>query len=250
MMNDKAVVLEEVDHGIVKITMQDRVYKNGFSDALITGLAEAFARTQEESKNKVIILTGYGPYFSSGGTREKLLALHDGSSQFSDAPLYDLPLRCPIPVVAAMQGHGIGGGFALGLFADFVILSRESVYTTNFMKYGFTPGFGSTCVLRHKLGFALAEEMLMTANSYRGEELERRGVPFPVVPRAEVGERAITLARAIAEKPRTSLAALKEHLTESLRNDLKDAIAKEIAMHGETFHLPQVKERIKSLFGS
>ena len=51
-----------------------------------------------------------------------------------------------------MQGHGIGGGFVVGLFADFVILSRESVYSTNFMKYKFTPGMGATYIVPKKIG--------------------------------------------------------------------------------------------------
>jgi polyketide biosynthesis enoyl-CoA hydratase PksI len=249
-MVDKVVTLETVETGIVKITMQDRVHKNGFSDLLIAGLIDAFEQAQTDINNKVIVLTGYGPYFSCGGTQQTLLSLHDGRGQFSDTPLYDLPLRCAIPVVSAMQGHGIGGGFALGLFADFVVLSRESIYTANFMKYGFTPGFGSTCVLRHKLGLAMAQEMLMTANTYRGEDLERRGVPFPVVARIDVIERAMTIARALADKPRVSLVALKDHLTESLKNELPDATTKEIAMHRQTFHMPEVKERIELLFKS
>ena len=59
-------------------------------------------------------------------------------SKFTDSNsdsnnLYSLSLSYKIPLIAAMQGHDIGGGFALGLFADFMILIRESVYTTNFM---------------------------------------------------------------------------------------------------------------------
>ena len=99
-----------------------------------------------------------------------------------------MPLDCKIPVIAAMQGHAIGGGFSLGLFADFVLLSRESIYTASFMKYGFTPGFGSTYIFPKKLGTVLGSEMLLTARKYRGEELKKRGASFEVYPRAEVLE--------------------------------------------------------------
>ncbi len=249
-MADEAVVAEEVEPGILRIRMQDRASKNGFSPRLVAGLTDAFEAVRADPRVRVVVLTGYESYFASGGTQETLLSLHNGEGKFSDAPLYDLPLRCPVPVISAMQGHGIGGGFVLGLFADFVVLSRESVYTTNFMKYGFTPGFGSTCILKHKLGYSLAQEMLLTANTYRGEEFDRRGVSFPVVPRAEVLERAMSLARAVADKPRVSLVALKDHLTEELRSVLPGVTAKEVAMHGRTFHLPEVRERIQRLFGA
>jgi polyketide biosynthesis enoyl-CoA hydratase PksI len=196
-----------------------------------------------------VILTGYDSYFASGGTKEGLLFLSDGQGKFSDRDFYSLALNCPIPVIAAMQGHGVGGGFVLGMFADFPILSRESVYTTNFMKYGFTPGMGSTFILPKKLGISLAEEMMITARTYRGEELKNRGVPFPVLPRAEVMEYAVELARTISEKPRSSLITLKDHLVATLREGLPRVIDQELVMHEKTFHQPEVKERIKALFG-
>ncbi len=249
-MASDVVTLEEVEPGIAKITMQDRVHKNSFSRGLIEGLADAFEQVGRQDHLKAVVLTGYDSYFASGGTQETLLSLHDGDGRFTDKPLYDLPLHCPIPVISAMQGHGIGGGFVMGLFADFVVLSRESLYTTNFMKYGFTPGFGSTCVVKEKLGLSLAQEMLMTAQSYRGDELARRGVPFPVVSRTEVLDVALSLARSVAEKPRVSLVTLKNHLVGDMRVTLPGITALEVAMHEKTFHIPEVRERIEALFKS
>ncbi len=196
-----------------------------------------------------MILTGYDSYFASGGTQEGLRDLYDGKFRFTDSDLYSLALNCPIPVIAAMQGHGIGGGFVMGLFADFVVLARESVYTANFMKYGFTPGMGSTFILPQKLGISLAEEMMLTAATYRGEELQRRGVPFPVLPRDGVLAHALEIARNLAEKPRVSLATLKAHLVAPLREQLPRFIDQEIAMHELTFHRPEVRDRIDALFG-
>ena len=134
------------------------------------------------------------------------------------------------------------------LFADFVILSRESVYTTNFMKYGFTPGMGATYIIPKKLGISLGEELLLNAGNYRGADLEKRGVPFPVYARSEVPGQALQLARQIAEKPRLSLMTLTAHLVAPVRQELPAIIAQEVAMHDQTFHQPEVKERIIPLF--
>ncbi len=246
---NQAVELTEIEEAIVQIKMQDRQSKNTFSQAIIAGLMSAFQKIKEESKYKAVILTGYDSYFASGGTQEQLIALTEGNSKFTDFDLYSLSLNCPIPVIAAMQGHGIGGGFAMGLFADFIILSRESFYTTNFMKYGFTPGMGATYILPKKMGIVLAEEMLLTARNSRGEELQMRGVPFPVIPREKVLDYAYDLARTLAEKPRVSLVALKEHLVAKMREELPAVIEQEVTMHAKTFGQPSVKERIKSLFG-
>jgi len=248
-MTEPAVHLQEIEPGIVQITMQDRIHKNTFSNELIAGLLQAFQAIQTNSHYRVVILTGYESYFASGGTQEGLLAIHEGKATFTDMNLYSLALDCQIPVIAAMQGHGIGGGFVLGLFADFIILSRESVYTTNFMKYGFTPGMGATYIVPKKLGLSLAEELLLTAGNYRGTELEKRGAPFPVLPREKVMSYALELARQIAEKPRVSLITLKDHLVAPLREELPKVIEQELIMHDKTFHQKEVKEKINSLFG-
>jgi polyketide biosynthesis enoyl-CoA hydratase PksI len=248
MSNDDVVALHTVEPGILQITMQDRAHKNTFTAALVEGLIAAFDAVGRDTTCRTVILTGYDSYFASGGTREGLLDLSDGNAKFSDRDFYSLALHCPVPVIAAMQGHGIGGGFVLGLFSDVPVLCRESIYTTNFMKYGFTPGMGSTFVLPAKLGVSLAEEMMLTARTYRGEELQRRGAPFAVLPRQEMAAYVLELARSIADKPRVSLITLKDHLVAHLRAGLDTVIAQEEVMHEKTFRQPEVKDRIRTYF--
>ncbi|MEW6991521.1 polyketide synthase [Colwelliaceae bacterium 6441] len=248
-MSNNVIDFQEMGNGIVQIKMQDTVNKNTFSRELADGLIEAFSTVNHSDNYKVVILTGFGSYFASGGTQEDLMYLSDGKGKFSDKDLYSLALNCPVPVISAMQGHGIGGGFVMGMFADFVVLSRESIYTTNFMKYGFTPGMGATFILPKKLGISLSHEMMLAAKNYRGEELKQRGIPFPVLPRSDVMEYAMDLALTLAEKPRISLITLKDHLVGAIRKELPQAIEQEVVMHDKTFHQPEVKARIKTLFG-
>jgi polyketide biosynthesis enoyl-CoA hydratase PksI len=244
-----AVLLEMVDEGVALITLNDRVNKNTFSNELSVGLMRAFAQAGADEACKAVVMTGYDTYFCSGGTQQGLVALNDGRLRFTDNAVFSLPLKCPVPVIAAMQGHGIGGGFIFGLFADHVVLARESVYNVNCMRYGFTPGFGSTLVLPEKLGLPLANEILTTARNYRGAELQSRGVSFPVVPRAQVLEHAMVLARSLAEKPRISLVLLKAHLNARLNRELPAAVEAELRMHETTFHLPEVRRKIDEEFG-
>lgn len=252
-MSTQVVFRENVRPGVCLIRMQDEAGRNTFTEALITGLVSAMEAAEQDASVKCIVLTGYGPYFATGGTQEALLAIQAGKNSFMDANsggknVYSLPMTCRLPVIAAMQGHAVGGGLAMGLFADIVILSRESIYSASFMKYGFTPGFGSTCIFPEKLGRALGMEMLLTANTYHGADLEKRGVPFEVRPRAEVVERALEVAESLAEKPRRSLELLKAHLAADILARIPDVTEKELRMHDETFHLPEVREKIMSLY--
>jgi polyketide biosynthesis enoyl-CoA hydratase PksI len=244
----EVIEIDDVADGVVQITMCDRLHKNTFSNALILGLREAFSIVNGRSDCRAVVLTGYDNYFCSGGTKEGLLELYEGKQKFTDANIYSLALDCPVPVIAAMQGHAIGGGFVMGLFSDFVVMGRECVYTTNFMKYGFTPGMGATLIVPQKLGLSLAEEMLLSAETFRGGDLKERGVPFPVVPKADVLKHALETARSLAEKPRRSLVTLKNQLVANLRRELPAVIEQEVAMHEVTFHETEVRERIDRLF--
>jgi polyketide biosynthesis enoyl-CoA hydratase PksI len=249
----QVVFLEKIRQGVALIRMQDEENKNTFTEQLISELISCMDEAEADQENKCIILTGFGNYFATGGTKEALISIQEGKNSFLDAGsgdknVYNLPLNCKIPVISAMQGHAIGGGLAMGLFADIVILGKENIYSASFMKYGFTPGFGSTCIFPERLGNTLGYEMLMTARNYRGAELEKRGVPFQVFPKAQVLDAAVEVAEILAEKPRKSLEILKEHMTKDIRSKLPEIIDKEMKMHDETFHLPEVKENILKLY--
>jgi polyketide biosynthesis enoyl-CoA hydratase PksI len=239
----------DLGDGIIQITMEDRSSKNTFSKELLTGIIDAFERIRQNPSYKVVILTGYDNYFCCGGTKEELIAIYKGEIGFNDLNFFALPLECEIPVIAAMQGHGIGGGFVFGLYADFAILGRENIYTTNFMRYGFTPGMGATMMVPLRLGEVVGNEMLYTGENYRGGELKERGIRLKVVPKPDVLPEAVKMARMLAEKPRQSLVTLKSHLNEGIRQQLPAIIQKELEMHHITFHQPEVAERIEALFG-
>ena len=234
---------------VAVIELADREHSNQFTRELVAGLAGAIASVQHDPDTHAVVVHGFGSIFCAGGTRDELLGIFDRRIRFDDVPLYRLLLDCEIPVVAAMQGHALGGGLVLGLFADVVVLAEESVYSANFMKYGFTPGMGATLIVPEKLGPTLGAEMLLTAEGYQGGELLRRGVGCAVLRRKDVIPHAMKLARDLADKPRLSLVLLKRHLTQRIREALPATVAAELAMHEETFAQPEVRERIETLFG-
>lgn len=238
-----------LDQNIAIVKMLERESKNTFSRALVQGLLEVFEKINLNEDIKVVIIHGYENYFCCGGTQEELLNLQAGKITFADLGFYRLLLDCPIPTIAAMQGHAIGGGLAFGCFADFMILAEECIYSANFMKYGFTPGLGATYIVPYKFGSTIGHELLFTANTYHGLMLRNRGIPIPVVKKSQVLVEALELAKSIADKPKQSLKILKSHLTQNIRNNLPKIINQELIMHRETFLLPEVKERIEKLFG-
>ncbi|MEZ4737578.1 MAG: polyketide synthase [Caldilineaceae bacterium] len=237
-------------NGVSEITLHDTATRNGFSAGILAGWKDSLWRVAQDEQTKVVILTGYGNYFLSGGTKEELQQLQSGdrSTDFALDLIHPL-IDCPLPVIAAMQGHGIGAGFVLGLHADLIVLARESIYTTNFLKYGFTPGMGATQVVPAKLGPGLGHEMLFSARNYQGGELAQRGIACPVLPRAEVLPYARQLAQEIAMAPRSALVNLKQLLSAPWRPTFDDKVTREMAVLASTMQQPEVARRIESRFG-
>jgi len=234
-LSSKVVSVTAHPGGIVEVAMHDRESKNMFSEAFIRGMEEAFAHIDATEGYKVAILTGYDNYFASGGTREALLAIQQGRLKFTDDRTFKLALTCRIPVIAAMQGHAIGAGLSLALFADLPLLSTESKYVSPYMDYGFTPGVGATLVVPQRWGLDLAREALLTARDCDGGELEARALPLPVHARKHLPEAAMRLAKRIAQHPRAGLVRIKQHLNRDVRERLDDTCERELAMHEQSF---------------
>lgn len=236
--------------GIWIVAMEDRDGRNTFTRALVGGLFDAMTEIAADSGARAVVLHGFDSIFLAGGTIEELIGIAERRTRFDEAGFYRLLLDCPVPVISAMQGHALGGGLVFGLYADMVVMAREALYSANFMKYGFTPGMGSTLLLPEKLGPALASEMLMSARSYHGGVLEKRGLPYPVVPRDGVVETALGLARELADKPAAALRLLKAQLTRGLTERLPATVDAEVAMHDVTFADADVQARIRDRWGN
>ncbi|WKD49181.1 beta-ketoacyl synthase N-terminal-like domain-containing protein [Microbulbifer spongiae] len=224
------------DQGVAVITMQDEASKNLFTEQIISGLSQAFTLLAERKNCKVVVLTGYDNYFSSGGSKETLKAIQQGQARFTDRKVFALPMECPLPVVAAMQGHAIGAGWMLGMFADLSIFSKQSHYISPYINYGFTPGAGSTRLLPRKLGTSIAGRNLMAGDAITGETLAQASPALLVASRAETLTQALTLAQALAKQfSKSQLRALKKQWQQEVAEELQDGFAQELAMHQQTF---------------
>jgi acyl transferase domain-containing protein/enoyl-CoA hydratase/carnithine racemase/acyl carrier protein len=233
----KSTVISATAHadGVIVVSMADREAKNMFSDQFIAGMAEVFDHIDAAPGYKVVVLTGYDSYFASGGTRAALLAIQEGKASFTDDRTFRIALDCKLPVIAAMQGHAIGGGLSLGLFADILVLSESSKYFSPYMAYGFTPGAGATLIVPEKMGLDLGREALLSAREYAGSELKARGLAHAMYPRKQVLPAALEIARQVGRHKRADLIQLKQQTNRSLHERLAENTRLELAMHAQTF---------------
>lgn len=242
------LVTATFDEGVSIVQLRDRDGKNALTERLVDELRDVLATVGSDPLVKVVTLFGNADVFCSGASRELLLELAEGEVAPSDIALAGALLDVPVPTIAAMEGHAVGGGLALGFCADIVVMARESRYGTNFMSYGFTPGMGTTRLLEHALSPAVAHELLFTGELRRGVDFAGRSGVNHVVPRADVRALALDVARRIADKPRASLELLKQSLAAPRRRAFSAAVADEARMHALSFRTPETLARIRAEF--
>ncbi len=236
--------------GVALVQMDDAPGKNALSHAMVDGLGLVFDQLGRNSAIRAIVLGGLPDVFSSGASLEVLEDLVSGRRAASEVLLPRVLLDCPLPCISAMAGYGVGGGFALGIAADIVILGRESRYCLNFLNGGFTPGMGTTVLFEHVLSPALAHELMFSGEARLGRDFEGRcGINY-ILPKAEVLPKALDLAARIAEKPRLALTALKRALSSPRRQAFEAGRTQEALMHTISFAQPGMAEMIEELFAA
>jgi len=235
--------------GISCLKMDDAKARNVFSAQFITEFLHALDELERERRTKVLILCGLQDVFCGGAEKQALLDLCEGKAAARDLVICERLLELPFPIIAAMEGHAIGGGLAVGFCCDIVIAARESRYGAVFMSLGFTPGMGCTTLLAELVGPFLANEMMFTGKRFRGSELEGRGTHVNyILPRTEVLTKARDIAEQIAEKDGRSISLLKHALSLKKKKLLIDARHQEDLMHRISFSFPETRRTIQELY--
>lgn len=242
------ILSTRVADGIAVVGMNDAPGNNALSHAMAAALEAAFAGIARDGRVHCVVLAGLPEMFCSGASREVIEDLASGRRESGELLLPRLLLDCPLPCIAAMAGHAVGGGFAFGMAADIVFLAEESRYCLNFMDLGFTPGMGSTALLEHALSAAVAHELLYSGEARRGRDFAGLSGINRVLPRAEVLPRALDLAARIAGKPRAALVALKRVLSLRRRQAFEAARTQEALMHAVSFANPDIARNLQQTF--
>lgn len=222
-----SLVLSEKDaDGIVTLTLNDPDTRNAISDLpMIEALLAALDEANNDPEARVVILTGAGKAFSSGGNIKKM-----GQNGGLNDPLpartrlnyrtgiQRLPVAfeaLEIPVVAAVNGPAIGAGCDLTLMCDLRIAGESAKFAESFVKLGIVPGDGGAWLLPRIVGFSKACEMALTGDLVDAAEAKAIGLVSQVVPDAELLTAARALAAKIAANPRHAVRMTKRLLREA-----------------------------------
>jgi enoyl-CoA hydratase/carnithine racemase len=196
---------------------------NFFDVQLIRDLANAFNALDEDAACRASVLCAEGKSFCAGANfaNRNATGVEPGTEKRN--PLYSEAVRlfdCKKPIVGAIQGAAIGGGFGLALVPDFRVVSPEARFAANFVKIGFHPGFGLTYTLPRLIGVQKANLMFLTGRRITGEEAYAWGLAEVLVDANGLRSAATELAAEIAEN--APLAVVSTRTT--VRRGLSEAV--------------------------
>ena len=240
--------------GIITLDRPDN--RNSMTPELLDAFSAAAARARGDDAARCVVITGTGSCFSAGADFKSILQREGGESQKTLAPhersfaMYEpflSVLDLEVPVIAACNGHTVGGGFGLSLLCDIRIGAREARYGANFAQLGLHPGLAISYLLPRIVGVSRAAEMLFTGRLVEGDEAERIGILSTVLPAAEVLPRALELAAAIATSAPLAVRMTKKTFDRGLGWDIRGAAFTEAFAQAQSLATADAAEGIEAL---
>ena len=246
--------LEVSRDGHVATVEIQRPPNNFFDVDLITDLARLFEELDADDDCRALVLCSAGKHFCAGNNFSRNPRTRSESEQQARAegrnPLYSAAVRlfdAKKPVVAAIQGAAVGGGFGLAVMADFRVVCPEARFTANFVKLGFHPGFGLTHTLPRIIGQQKANLMFLTGRRINGETAHEWGLADVLTSRENLREEAARLAAEIAENAPLALKSVRATMHDGLPTAVQAATDHENAEQARLSRTEDHKEGVRAV---
>jgi len=220
----------EVDNGIATITLNRPDKLNAFNDDMLEKWLAALESCRTDPEVRVIVMTGTGRAFTTGGDVETFSA----SAALTPARIKSrvaegiqrLPRKLAEidkPVIAALNGFATAGGLDIALACDIRFAAQSARFAETYARMGLIPGVGGAYFLPRIVGMAKALEMFWTGDWVDAQEAERIGLVSKVFPDEELMERTYAFARRLAEGAPLAQQLVKRVMRFSIDKDLATA---------------------------
>lgn len=237
--------------GVAVIAFDRPERRNALDLPMRSEFARVVASAIADDDIRAIVLTGRGGHFCAGGDigsmrsatgltaeagRKRMRAVLDTVSA-----LY----TCDKPVLAAVEGAAFGAGFALALLADFVVAAQGARFCMSFARVGLVPDSGALYTLPRIVGLQRAKELMLSARELDAQEALALGVALEVSAEGGALERALELARSLAQASPVAVAMTKTALNCSLSSDLRAMVELEANAQGVAFASAYHREAVE-----
>lgn len=198
--------------GIETIIINRPKSNNSFNELLLKELLNAIECCNSDTDVQVVIITGSGKNFSSGGDINEMATFNFLSYDLStlSGKMTGAVRKCSKPVIAMINGSAAGAGCALALACDFRIMAEKSVLLTAFSNVGLSGDSGCIYHLYHIVGLAKTIELMMLSRPIRGEEALSLGLATSLVEEEGLESATLRFAKELKCRPLSTFAKQKE----------------------------------------
>ncbi|MFQ5897761.1 MAG: enoyl-CoA hydratase-related protein [Candidatus Methylomirabilia bacterium] len=211
---------------------------NAMNTAMGEDLLACFEALFWDATARAVVLTGAGEKaFSVGGDLKEREGMTDEAWRAQHVVFEQAAfrlLRCPVPVIAAVEGFALGGGCELAVLSDFVVASETAVFAVPEVTRGIFPGIGGTQLLPRIVGAPVAKEMIFTGRRVPAEEAKAVGLVNHLVPRGQARVKALEIAGTIAQNGPVAVRQAKKAIAWGGETDLETGMVLAIEAYNNT----------------
>lgn len=239
--------IKTTNDGFVGIVELDRPPDNYFDTPLIQDIAAAFDGFVN-SGMRSILLCSAGRNFCAGadfgrpaddeGRRRDINELYRQAARL---------FRCPLPIVAAVNGAAVGGGLGLSMVGDFRVATSQTRFAANFARLGIHAGFGLSITLPRAIGEQKAALLFFTGRRINGEEAHAMGLVDVLAPDTGLRRAALDLAREIAQSSPIAVQAMRATLRQGLADRIAAMTEHELSIQAQNFKTEDFEEGIRAM---
>jgi enoyl-CoA hydratase/carnithine racemase len=239
----------ELRDGVARVALNRPEKLNAINDAVLEGLLAAIARIDGEDGIGAAVLHGRGRAFSAGGDITAMSGMDEARFSATIGRYMQMAKdfrACRKPIVAAIHGYALAGGFELACLSDLRIAASGTVFGLPDTPLGLSPTSGMTYLLPRIVGLGRALDLTLSAENIDAAEALRIGLVTRVVAPDALLAEADRLARKIATFPRVGVANAKTEFYAALESDFARATAAEHAGEVACFRHPDVREQLRN----
>lgn len=247
-----APVLIEQRGAVALVTLNRPDNRNSMTPELLDGFAAAIQQVQQIEGLRCVVITGKGNCFSAGADFRSVLQ-RDGHGRVSGEKSFAMyrpflsVLELEVPVIGALQGHAVGGGFGLALMCDLRVAHLGSRYGANFARVGLQAGMGISDVLPRLIGVPRALEMLLSGKLISGATGAEWGLFNHATDADEVLPKALAMADEIAQAAPIAVRLIKQAVYANLGWNPRQAARREAFEQAATLATEDCREGVAAL---
>jgi len=217
-----------ISDGVARIVLNRPERMNAFTFAMIDAWAAALQHCRTDDTVKVIVVTGSGKAFCSGGDIVEMVDRVEQTPEQRKNEIFQRVQRIPLaledldkPVIAVVNGVATRAGMDLALMCDMRFAGVSARFAETYLKVGLVPGAGGTHFLPRLVGTAKALEMFLTAEFVDASQAVELGIVNKVFPDDTLHEEVEKIVAKIVAGPGWAMRAIKRAIYQGMRNDLR-----------------------------